>query len=55
MEDTQQAWLRPPQAVVPVLLQVPPATVVKSHTGPVVLETRVSQAAPAAMHKAAPA
>jgi len=35
MEDTQQAWLRPPQAVVPVLLQVPPATVVKSHTGPV--------------------
>jgi hypothetical protein len=42
----------PPQAVVVVVPPVhePPATVVRSHTGLVVLVYRVSQAAPADMH-----
>jgi len=48
----QQGWPRPPQGVAVVLLEVhePPATVVTSHTGLVVLVISVSQAAPAAMH-----
>ena len=49
--ETQQACPRPPQGVVVVLpVHEPPATVVRSHTGLVVLVYRVSQAAPTDMH-----